>query len=1295
MDAQRDRILGGFRIIHAIRCGKGAQGTIYKAVNVDCGMVAPGTIVALKIMPAHEGDETHQKRMNDRTNALAGISHPNIVRYFGCFTENDSFNDLHVIVQEFLEGETLRERFSRFPYGLDADECIRIACSVASALELTSALGIVHRDIKPGNIFICRDGTIKLIDFEVAQAPAGATASSTNNIRGSFDYMAPEFASTTFRGDVQSDVFSLGVVLHEMLTGHRPYRADSGAGDANFAFLERWSSSSVSPIKINQKIRYLLGGAVTVLSKALSPEREHRYRNFSAFLADLAAVRIKSIRNGGSTYQMLQFIGKGGFGEVFKARVKETGRSVAVKHLLKAEYAKRFEREAKLMSKLDNPCFVRLVDFFYAAGKDGNEAFLVMDFLDGMPGSSLRDAIKEAKGCGMPPAEVLRAFSRYAHGLSLMHLRGIYHRDIKPSNLYYPKGHPENAAIMDLGIARDVNGTVTTGQVPGTLDYMPPEVVVSGSRGESGMDIYALGLCLYEALTGKMAYPRLPTGSAAYATFFRRARERQPPDLEAARRVFGGEVHSLLVKMTEPDIAYRMKDAALLARSIDEIVEAIGGEHLRRQLPCQMPRQTAAPRQAASRPVVRPSNASMAALAPHPAPHRASASPPQRAMPISPQRPFRMPRAFVVSLVSLVATIAIVAVVLAVFGEAIKLKWAEYELSGVIDSWQDGNVAMAEGMESRWVSRWSPVGYGWRRISRNDYNAFTNRLALAKAKIRNDRAAHELELARASERRICIDRITGCRRRDGSLDEDNYMALDGWSLPDWMNGDREVEIRLAGLDQSVFAAIKAKLAVEPVETRLSRIKMASALLRNSWSKRLLSEQDAENAETAIDTVSKWCVVTIRNACSDIISVDGKEIAIGGSRVMLFKDGRSDTRSVARDGYLQMMLPQGLDGKVFEISDSMLEAMPIAVELPYFEGGIVCRIDGKPCSPKAVVQLKPGIHECVYSKRDFKDQRMFFTVHVKVETVVPEPEAWIRTDEYLARRKNISDARSELLSAPVSISIPRLDSGVLCLVDGEERKWGTFSLLPGTHQYRYEREGFEPQGGTFEIEPGNPVRLPSPGVWETVVEAAERKRIESLKAMQDVVREKCNELWANEPVEDRQDRLESAGVRVSKAIYDGILTEVDAAPLLDEINRRKKWAVGKVKNECSVPITVGGHCVDAGATKLIVFESGIPDEWFLEANGYERKLLLRDFDGCILTFDNLDLVPLDVMVDIPKLGYGEVCYFEGSPVSGTIRLKPGSYSCIYRKRGYEDQVVRFEVRPLCPMTLPPPSAWRVK
>ena len=1302
VEAGSDRVIGGFRILQSIRCGTGSQGTIYKAVCVDSSIVPSGTVVALKVMPSHEEGDAQLRRMEARTASLARIEHPNIVRYFGCFAEHDSFADLHVIVQEFLEGETLKERLSRFPFGLDVDECMHIARSVISALDHASAHGIVHRDVKPANIFICSDGTVKLIDFEIAQAPEGTAVSSGDNLKGSFDYMAPEFATMTFRGDAQSDVFSAGVVLHEMLTGKRPYGSDSGKSGANFDFLARWASKDVSQIKIASKIRYILGGAVAVLSRALSPERDRRYGGFQEFLSDLATLRMKSIRNRGHTYQLLQFIGKGGFGEVFKARVRESGRYVAVKHLLKAEYAKRFEREAKIMARLDSPCFVRLVDFFYAAGTEGREAFLVMDFLDGMPGSSLRDAIREAGGKGLPPEEALRAFSMYARGLSIMHARGIFHRDIKPSNLYYPKGRPESAAIMDLGIARDVNGTMTTGQVPGTLDYMPPEVVVSGSRGEGGMDIYALGLCLYEALTGRMAYPRLPTGSAAYVAFFNRARARSPPDLEEARRIFGDEMFSLLKEMTEPEVQRRLKSADALALRLDRMIEAKGGALSHRSVlpprpippptrpvapPLPTPSRSSQPRRATVSPQVSEARPMMRSVS-------VSKPPPMRSLPHT-SRNLRIPPVVVHVALAIIVVVVLGVVLWTVFGNALRVKLATYELNGVIDAWRQENVAAAEGREAGWFSRWSAVGSGWRRISRHDFGILTNRLGVAKAEIRREKASRELEMARRAERRVCMTRISACRRRDGSLDEDQYLSLDGWTLPEWLNGDREVEIRLSGLDRSLVAAIKAKLRLEPVSTRLARIRTATALLNNSWTARLLPPADRAKVKMAIETVSKWCVVTIRNACSDVIAVDGTDIAIGGSRVMLFKDGRSDGRTVVRDGYQPMRLPGDLNDKVFEIGDGMMEAMPVRVELPFFEKDVSCRIDDRPCTSKETIELKPGLHECLYSKRDYALQRIPFTVHVKVETVVPEPGPWKRTDEYLARRKSIDEGRQQFLSAPVAVSVPRLDSDVICLLDGERQGWGTVDLKPGTHRYRYEREGFEPQAGTFQLKPGEPIRLSEPKTWETVDAAAERKRVESLKSLQDSVRAKCRELLANEPVQDRQDRLEAAGISVTRAIYDGVLTETEAKPLLDEINRRKRWAVGMVENECRMPIVVGGRPVAAGTKQLLVFENGIPDEWIAAAKGFEKKSLLRDFDGCVLTFDESDFVPLDVEVRVPILEDSVTCQFEGTSISGVIRLKPGSYLCIYRKRGYEDQMVRFQVRSGQPTEIPPPSIWRAR
>jgi serine/threonine protein kinase len=225
------------------------------------------------------------------------------------------------------------------------------------------------------------------------------------------------------------------------------------------------------------------------------------------------------------------------------------------------------------MSELNDSCFVRFYDFFVLQHAGAQEAFLVMDFLPGMPGSSLRDAIRRSAGCGLDFEHVIKAFIRYAHGLKMIHDKGVYHRDIKPTNLYYPEDRPESASIMDLGIARDESGTETTGQVPGTLDYMPPETALGDTRGNAGMDVYALGLCLYEALSGKKGFPRLPTGSQGYAQFFQRAKEKRRPAFDDPRVASHVGLLELLRKMTEPELSDRLADAGQLEHELRNVLE--------------------------------------------------------------------------------------------------------------------------------------------------------------------------------------------------------------------------------------------------------------------------------------------------------------------------------------------------------------------------------------------------------------------------------------------------------------------------------------------------------------------------------------------------------------------------------------------------------------------------------------------------------------------------------------------------------------------------------------------------
>ena len=567
--------LGCFRILSDLKTGAGSQGAVYKAVCEREGFegVKPGTVVALKVMLAQDGADRYA-RLESRTRELKALDHPNIVRYYGCFPECGAFNDVHVVVLEFLEGASLKDRLVGSPRGLDADEALRIAGQALDGLSYLSDRGIVHRDIKPGNVFVCSDGRVKLIDFEVARRDDSA-ATTAGGMIGTFDYMAPEFVNPDFRGDEASDLFSFAVTLHEMLTGRTPYRVGrEGDSQSTFAFMSRWSGHSAEQpaIQVSVRVRRILSGADDVLEKALAPDRTARYGSFAEFARDFSKIRFREIAHGDSRWQLLLHIGRGGFGEVFKARDTETGRIVAVKHLLRPEAADRFRREARIMGEVNSPNLVHLVDFFELKEKGSASSFLVMDYLPGMPGLSLRDAIREAGGDPLPRQPVLQAFLLYARALSALHRRGLFHRDIKPANLYFPMKAPERSAVMDFGIVRDVSGTATVGQVPGTLDYMPPESVEDGKRGDAAMDIYALGLCLYEALSGRTAYPRIPSGPGGMKVFFERAQAKKPPKLDASAYCDCPELVRLVRDMTEPIAAKRLQGMADVERRIADVL---------------------------------------------------------------------------------------------------------------------------------------------------------------------------------------------------------------------------------------------------------------------------------------------------------------------------------------------------------------------------------------------------------------------------------------------------------------------------------------------------------------------------------------------------------------------------------------------------------------------------------------------------------------------------------------------------------------------------------------------------
>ena len=255
------------------RIGTGGMAIVYKA---KCHRL--NRLVAIKILKSDLAqNEEFRRRFNAESQAVAQLSHPNIVSVY----DVSRGGDMEYIVMEMIDGITLKQYMEKRGQ-LNWRESLHFITQIMRGLSHAHSRGIIHRDIKPQNIMVLRDGSVKVADFGIA-CLADSAQTLTQEALGSVHYISPEQARGD-RPDARSDIYSSGVVLYEMLTGRLPFEGESAVSVA----IQHLSSIPLAPREINPDIPEQLE---LICMKAMAPDLEHRYQSADAMIADLEAFR--------------------------------------------------------------------------------------------------------------------------------------------------------------------------------------------------------------------------------------------------------------------------------------------------------------------------------------------------------------------------------------------------------------------------------------------------------------------------------------------------------------------------------------------------------------------------------------------------------------------------------------------------------------------------------------------------------------------------------------------------------------------------------------------------------------------------------------------------------------------------------------------------------------------------------------------------------------------------------------------------------------------------------------------
>jgi serine/threonine protein kinase len=604
------RQLGNYRVDRLL--GRGGMALVYHGWDVKLDRP-----VAIKVLDARYRNETgYAERFLREAQAVATWRHENIIQVYYA----DQLDGFYYFVMEYIDGLDLEELLAQYAADgelMSCEDVCLVSRAIASALDYAHQKGVIHRDVKPSNVMVTGEGRVVLTDFGLAM---DVYQGSLGQVFGSPHYIAPEQARSSAEAVPQSDLYSLGVMLYEMLTGVVPFDDPSATSLA----LQHLTRPPPAPRQLNPS---LAEEAEAVLLKALSKSPEERYQTGAALVDALEAalqagqpvpvepVLPPPLPAGGESpvarsrsaisvsekvasrpqagvkatsavrpfpaqdsllnlqldeYRLEAMLGRGGMARIYRGLDVHLERHVAIKVIdtpfrADSDYAVRFEREAQAIAKLEHPHIVRL----YRYGRDKDLLYMAMQYVDGADLEAILDSYQADREY-VEPEEAARIVRQICLALDYAHAQGVIHRDVKPSNVMLDR--QGRVYLTDFGLAL-LTEIGTKGEVFGSPHYIAPEQAISSANVVPQSDLYAVGVILYEMFTGQPPFDAQDPLDVAMLQM-----REPPPAPRDLRAEIGPELEEVILKALEKQPQDRYQSGAELADALDRALGITKGE---------------------------------------------------------------------------------------------------------------------------------------------------------------------------------------------------------------------------------------------------------------------------------------------------------------------------------------------------------------------------------------------------------------------------------------------------------------------------------------------------------------------------------------------------------------------------------------------------------------------------------------------------------------------------------------------------------------------------------------------